>query len=68
LNFLDRNTVSNFKEILIDSQAENEENKIDQVALNIQAMQKRIKKQPKKRERLSNKELNYSSIFDNNLT
>lgn len=31
-------------------------------------MQNRIKKQPKKRARVSNKELNYGSIFDNNLT
>jgi len=68
LNFLDRNTVSDFREILIDSQVEDEENKVDQTALNIQAMQNRIKKQPKKRARVSNKELNYGSIFDNNLT
>ena len=68
MNFLDRNTVSDFREILIDSQVEDEENKVDQTALNIQAMQNRIKKQPKKRARVSNKELNYGSIFDNNLT
>jgi hypothetical protein len=44
LNFLDRNTVSDFREILIDSQVEEEEKKVDQTALNIQAMQNRIKK------------------------